>query len=269
METVLSADGTTITFDVTGEGPPLVLLHGTGRDKSYWVPSLPDLASGATVHSVDRRGRGRSGDTNIYAIEREIDDVLAVIAAIDEPVFLLGHSYGAILALEAALRTHTLLGLILYEPPFSVGSDQVPTHLGDTLDALLASGDRDEVLVTFLREGPRYPPEVIAAQREQPDWPQRLDYAHTLAREVQAVHRYTFSPTGLAAMQVPGLLLLGSESPPFFRQAIEALDTALPESSVVVFQGQHHNAVVTAPALFAGEVRRFIHAHQQRRAISS
>ena len=148
--------------------------------------------------------------------------------------------------------------MILYEPPFGVGTDRVSPDLADRLDAILATGDRASVLVTFLREGPRYGPEEIAAQRERPDWPDRLAFAHTLPRELRAVRRYVFDPARVAGLRVPTLLLLGSESPPFFRQAIEALHAALPASEVVVLPGQHHNAMETAPALFAEAVHRFL-----------
>ena len=262
METVTSADGTLIASRRSGEGPPLLLLHGTGRDGSYWRASLPALSRKAAVLAVDRRGRGGSGDSNAYDMEREIEDVLAVIQASDEPVFLLGHSYGAILALEAALRAPDLRGLMLYEPPFSVGPDRVPTDLGDRLADLMTTGDREAVLVTFLENGPRFPPEVITAQRAQPDWQYRLRYAHTLPREVQAVNRYLYTPGRVASLSGPCLLMLGSESPPFFRQAIEALHREIPRSDVVIFEGQHHNAMVTAPALFAETVLSFMQQHR-------
>lgn len=258
METVISADGTTIAYERTGDGPPLVLLHGTSRDRAYWAPIVPLLARQVTVYAVDRRGRGGSGDAPDYAIDREVEDVLAVLAAIDEPAHLLGHSYGAIVALEAALRADRLRSLLLYEPPLSVGAHRVPDTLGDRLAAILATGDREAVLVTFLREGPRYPPEVIAALQAQPDWADRLAFVHTLPRETQAVHRYRFDPERVASLRLPTLLLLGSESPPVFQQPIAALDAALPNSEAVVLQGQHHSAVTTAPDLFAKTVLRFL-----------
>ena len=261
MEMVVSADGTAIAYERTGHGPPLVLLHGTGRDRAYWARSLPALARHATVYAVDRRGRGGSGDTDRYALEREVEDVLAVLGAIGAPAHLLGHSYGGIVALDAAARAERLRSLILYEPPFSVGLDGVPPDLGDRLEALLAAGDREAVLVAFLREGPRFPPAEIAAQRARPDWPDRLAYAHTLPRETQTVRGYAFDAGRAAGLRWPTLLLLGSESPPFFRQAIEALHAALPRSEVTVLQGQHHNAMQTAPELFAEAVHRFLRDH--------
>ena len=263
MEKVISPDGTAIAYERAGHGPPLVLVHGTGRDGSYWAPSLPGLAQHMTVHAVDRRGRGGSGDTDRYDINREVEDILTVIDAVGEPVHLLGHSYGAIVSLEAALRTDLLQSLILYEPPFSVGTDRVPSDLGDKLEATMATGDREAVLITFLQEGPRYPPEVIAAQRARPDWPDRIAFAHTLPRETQAVLRYVFNPDRVAGLRLPALLLLGGESPPFFQQAIEALQTTLPENEVAVLSGQHHNAIESAPALFIEAVNRFIGVHLQ------
>lgn len=258
METVISADGTAIAYDRTGDGPPLVLLHGTSRDRAYWAPIVPLLARQVTVYAIDRRGRGGRGDAPDYAIDREVEDALAVLAAIDEPAHLLGHSYGAIVALEAAMRADRLRSVLLYEPPLGVGADRVPDTLGDRLAVILATGDREAVLVTFLREGPRYPPEFIAALQAQSDWADRLAFAHTLPRETQAVHRYRFDPERVATVRLPTLLLLGSESPPFFHQAIAALDAALANSEVVVLQGQHHAAVTTAPELFAQTVLRFI-----------
>lgn len=261
MEIVRSTDGTTIAFDRVGVGPHLVLVHGTGRDRAYWGRCLPELARHATVYPVDRRGRGGSGDADDYAIAREVEDVLAVTDVVPEPVHLLGHSYGAIVALEAALQSTRLVSLILYEPPMGVGADRLPDDLGDRLAALLATGDREAVLETFLREGPRYPPEVIAMQRARPDWSDRLAYAHTLAREAQAVPRYVFDSARVAQVTVPTLLLLGSESPPFFRQAIEALHAVIPRSELVMLPGQHHNAMETAPELFAETVHRFLRNH--------
>lgn len=258
MGTALSADGTVIVYERFGHGPPLVLVHGTGRDHSYWAVSAQLLAQDTTVHAIDRRGRGGSGDTDRYAIEHEVEDILAVIDEVGEPIHLLGHSYGAIVALEAATRTDRLQTLILYEPPFGAGADRVPSDLGDRLEAIMATGDREEVLVTFLREGPRYPSTIIDAQRKMPEWPDRLAYAHTLPRETQAVHHYVFDPERFAGLSIPTLLLLGSESPPFFQQAIEALHAAIPGSEVVRLQGQHHNAMVTAPELFAETVHDFI-----------
>ena len=116
MEFLIAPDGTRIAYLRTGDGPPLVLVHGTADDHTLWSSLLPTLAERFTVYAVDRRGRGDSGDADGYAVEREFEDVAAVIDSIGEPVNLLGHSYGACLALEAALLTGNIHKSILYDP---------------------------------------------------------------------------------------------------------------------------------------------------------
>src|SRR3712207_8086243 len=103
QETVTSVDGTSIAYWRSGEGPPLVLVHGTAADHSRWAPVLPAFEQRFTVYAIDRRGRGGSGDSGDYAIEREFEDVAEVVDSLGESVNLLGHSYGALCALEAAL----------------------------------------------------------------------------------------------------------------------------------------------------------------------
>jgi len=139
---VLSADGTPIAFWRSGSGPPLVLVHGTSADHTRWAGVLPLLESHFTVYALDRRGRGGSGDAGRYAIEREIEDVVAVLDAVGERVVLVGHSYGAICALEAAARAPGVRALILYEPPIPVGIEIYPPGVLDRLDGLVATDER-------------------------------------------------------------------------------------------------------------------------------
>ena len=117
MDAVTSADGTRIAYEQTGSGRRLVLVHGTGLDRNFWELSgvHAALAEHHTVYAIDGRGRGKSGDADEYDLEREVEDVVEVVESIDETVTLLGHSYGALTALEAALHTHNLRGLILYD----------------------------------------------------------------------------------------------------------------------------------------------------------
>jgi pimeloyl-ACP methyl ester carboxylesterase len=121
MEHIRSKDGTAIAYKKSGVGPPLVLVHGATADHTRWAPILPLLEPRFTVYAMDRRGRGQSGDQTgdqaDYAIEREFDDVAALVDSLAEPAVLLGHSYGGICSLEASLRTSNLRKLILYEPP--------------------------------------------------------------------------------------------------------------------------------------------------------
>jgi pimeloyl-ACP methyl ester carboxylesterase len=261
METVVSADGTAIAYESAGQGPPLVLVHGTGGGRTRWARVVPQFAAHYTTYVIDRRGRGESGDADSYGLAREAADILALLAAIGEPAHLFGHSYGAIVCLEAARLAGNLRSLLLYEPPFTTGADRVPPDLGDRLAALLATGDREAVITTFLREGPRRSPEEIARMRAEPEWAARLASAQTLPRELHAVTGYTFEAARFAKIRVPTLLLIGSDSPQFFQETTQTLHRTLPQSEVAVLAGQQHNAMDSAPELLVETVRRFVDRH--------
>ena len=144
MQTIYSRDGTLIAYQRSGQGSPLVLVHGTTADHTRWTPVLPMFERYYTVYAVDRRGRGESGDAEHYTIEQEFDDIVAVVNSIDEPVHLLGHSYGAICSLEAARRTTRVKKLILYEPPIPTGIEIYPHEVVNRIQVLLDAGKREE-----------------------------------------------------------------------------------------------------------------------------
>lgn len=150
METVASADGTEIAVERTGSGPPLVLVYGNGDVSRFWEGGgvRPALAAHCTVHAVERRGRGDSGDAEGYSLEREAEDVAAAVEAVDGPAALLGHSGGALYSLEAAARTDGLRRLVLYEPPIQVGDNEldVAAELAE-MEALVARGENERALV--------------------------------------------------------------------------------------------------------------------------
>ena len=266
MDSLISTDGTPIAFERTGAGSPLVLVHGTSASGKRWARVLARLQSERTVFAVDRRGRGASGDGGAYAMEREFEDVAKVIASIGGPVDLLGHSFGAICALEASLRAGNIRKLVLYEPPIPVeGFPDGPASLPGSeamrrLRERLAAGDRQGVLEIFFREINGMP----AAQFEQfktlPEWQGRLAAAHTLPREIDAVGHYRFEAQRFAGIAMPVLLMLGGESPAYFGAAIDMLAAALPRSRKVVLPGQRHVAMDTAPDLFADEVLAYLTA---------
>jgi pimeloyl-ACP methyl ester carboxylesterase len=263
MEEVLSADGTRIAYQQVGQGPPLVLVHGTGASAARWQRVMPALAERFTVFSVDRRGRGASGDSADYAIEREFEDIAALVAAQSEPVNLLGHSYGGICALEAARLVPNLRRLILYEPPIPVegaGLFVAPSSTIERLEALLAAGDRAGVLTTFMREIVRMPADELDLFQASPFFPARMAAAHTLPREVRAHGTYRFQPETFRDFQVPTRLLRGGDSPAYFRDAIELVAASLPQAEVALLPGQQHIAMDTAPELFVGAVREFLEA---------
>jgi pimeloyl-ACP methyl ester carboxylesterase len=257
QERVTSKDGTPIAYWRSGEGPPLVLVHGTVSDHSRWAPVLPAFEQRYTVYAIDRRGRGGGGDSDDFAIEREFEDVAAVVDSLGEPVTLLGHSYGGLCALEAALLSRNVRALALYEPSFEVGVEIYSPEVIERLETLLQAGDRDGVVATTARQVAGQPPEVVEYMRSQPAWQTRVAVAHTVPRELRAAKTYRFDPERFRDLAVPTLLLNGSESPPGYRMAEEAVDEALPDSRIVVMPGQGHGAMDTRTALFTAEVLRF------------
>lgn len=259
METVTSPDGTPIAYERTGAGPPLVLVHGTTADHTRWAPVLPALEARFAVYAIDRRGRGDSGDAAAYALDREAEDVAAVVESIDDPVVLLGHSYGALCALEAARLTDGLRGLVLYEPPIPIGGHQAAS--ADDLAAMRAhldAGEDEAALVVFFTEVADVPPAQLDVLRSAPNWPARVAAAHTAYREARAADAYAFDPARFDGMTTPTLLLAGGESPTWFREAIDALEAALPDSRVAVLEGQEHVAMNTAPERFVEAVLAFV-----------
>ena len=261
MEKVISKDGTPIAYQRSGKGAPLVLIHGTGASSERWKPILPALEKHFSVYAVDRRGRGASGDAHTYAIQREFEDAAAVVDSIGDGVHLLGHSFGAICSLEATLLTSHLRKVILYEPPLPVeGVPTYPEGIIDQLQALLDAGDRERerVITTFMREVVRMPPHQLELVKASPAFPARLAAAHTLPRELRTEEQYRLAPARFKAVGAPTLLLLGSDSPSFFKAGIEAVHAALPNSRIKVLPGQQHIAMDTAPDLFVREVSAFL-----------
>ena len=258
METITSTDGTLIAYQRSGTGPPLVLVHGTTADHTRWTPVLPAFEQHFTVYALDRRGRGGSGDAEQYMIEREFEDLVALVNSIEEPVFLLGHSYGALCSLEAARRTARLRKLVLYEPPIPTGIEIYPSEIVTRIQALLDAGDRERAVTTFLQDIARVPAHEVEILRAAPNWPARVAAAHTVLREMRGSNEYVFEPVRFSALTTPTLLLLGGESPPFFQAGIEAVHAALPNSRVVVMPGQQHTAMNTAPELFTREAFQFL-----------
>jgi len=258
METITSKDGTMIAYQRSGVGPPLVLVHGTTADHTRWTPILPAFEQHFTVYAVDRRGRGGSGDAEQYAIEREFEDIVALVNSREEPVFLLGHSYGALCSLEAACRTTHLRKLVLYEPPIPTGIDIYPRDVVSRIQALLDEGNRERALIAFLQEIVHVPPHEMEMLRSAPSWTARIAAAHTILREMRGSNGYVFEPARFTGLTTPTLLLLGGDSPAFFKAGIEAVHAALPDSRVVVMAGQQHTAMNTAPELFTRAVLEFL-----------
>lgn len=259
MNHVTSTDGTSIGYHRRGSGPALLLVHGTTADHRRWAGVSPRLEEHFTVYSVDRRGRGESGDGPTYALMREAEDVAAIVRDIDDSVSILGHSYGALCSLEAALLTE-VHRLILYEPPIPTAGPLYPPGVPERMQSLIDSGEWEAALEIMFREVVRMPEHELERYRQLPMWKVRVQLAPTIPREMQVERTYSFAPERYAGLRVPTMLLLGEKSPPVFREAIEALHSALPNSSVVVMAGQQHIAMDTNPDLFLREVLAFLQA---------
>jgi pimeloyl-ACP methyl ester carboxylesterase len=255
VEHVESSDGTPIAYWRSGEGPPLVLLHGATSAHWSFALLVPALVDRFTVFAVDRRGRGESGDRPDYAIEREFEDAAAVVDSIRAPASLFGHSYGATVALGAALLAENLHKLILYE-----GSPGVAAAAGedlDRVDELIAQGQDEGALLHALRSF-GFTTEELEQLRAAPTWPRRVAAAPTVAREARAEEACRFDPVRLGALTTPTLLLLGDQSPAWAGEGTEQIRALLPNARVVVLLGQAHMAHVTAPDLVADEIARFL-----------
>jgi pimeloyl-ACP methyl ester carboxylesterase len=264
MTRVESRDGTEIAVWSSGQGPPLVLVHGAVADHTRWRPLLPFLEPHVTVHALDRRGRGASGDAPGYAIEREFEDVAAVVDAVAEAsgsaVDLYGHSFGGLCAFGGATLTTGVGRLVLYEgwPPADVRARELPSGLGGRLDALLAEGNRDAVVETMFREVVLMPEAEITALRAQPAWPARVAAAPTIVRELRAIPQVPFDAGQAARIAVPTLLLTGSDSDDPFAADIATVAAALPDTRVGVLDGQRHVGDILAPELFARRLLAFL-----------
>jgi pimeloyl-ACP methyl ester carboxylesterase len=192
---VLSRDGTQIAYWTSGSGPPLVLVHGAPADHTRWRPLLPYLEPHVIVHALDRRGRGASGDALEYRLEREYEDVAAVVDAVaavsGQPVDVYGHSHGGIVAFGAAALTSNVRRLVLYEgwPVPDPSIYALPAGVVTRMNKLLAEGDRDGVVEALFRSVEEISDQDMAALRSAPSWPGRAAAAHTVPREIWANRR--------------------------------------------------------------------------------
>ena len=207
---------------------------------------------------MDRRGRGHSGDGGSYALARECEDLAIVIDAIGGRVNLLGHSFGGLCALEAALLTPNINKLMLYEPSISLTGSGWSTEFETRLQILLAAGNHEESLLLFFRDLLKTPSQEIAALQAGSNWPARVAAAHTILRELQSIGRYDFVPQRFHGLKTPVLLLLGGDSHPRRYTTAELLQQSLPDSRIKILPGQQHSAMRTAPDLFVHHVVEFL-----------
>jgi pimeloyl-ACP methyl ester carboxylesterase len=258
VEEAISKDGTTIAFDRSGDGPSLVLVGGALADRSAAAQLSAQLAPDLTVIAYDRRGRGDSGDTAPYAVEREVEDIEALIVAAGGHAFVLGHSSGAVLALESARTFPDRIGkLAVYEPPFIVDASRslLPEDYVSHLEDLVAAARRGDAVEFFLTTAVGVPAEVVAGMRQEPFWSSMEAVAHTLAYDGTIMgDTMAGTPAPLrrwASVAIPTLVMDGGASPDWQRHAVRALADALPDARHRTLEGQDHGPAseVLAPVL--------------------
>lgn len=262
---VVSADGTEIAFEQSGSGPAVVLVASALADRSDTTRLAAFLAGHFTVINYDRRGRGASGDADAYAVEREIEDIAALIEHVGGSASLFGSSSGAVLALRAAAAGVNIDRLALYEPPFVVadGDDGPPRDLARQVTALLAQGRDSDAVKYFMTRVQGMPGIAVFFMKLMPKvWANLTGLARTLPYDI-AVMGDTQQGKPLNAEEwkgasVPTRVLTGGKSPASFQRAARAVTEILPQADHRTLPGLGHGAVVMAPKKIAPQITEFL-----------
>ncbi len=262
MKKVISKDGTTIAFDRLGDGPPVILVCGGSVDHTSNAPLAALLAEHFTVFNYHRRGRGDSGDTPPYAVEREVEDIDAVLAAAGGSAYLYGTSSGAALALEAARQLPTKIKkLALWEPPYFVGDSypRPPADTAKTYTELVEAGRRGDAVEYFMAKVVGLPAEFVAQARQSPWWPAQEALAHTLAYDATIMGDYSLPTERVASVKAPTIVITGGASFPFMRETADAIVNILPDGQRRTLESQTHDV---APEALAPVLVEFFKAKQ-------
>lgn len=255
--TVTSADGTVIAYDVTGAGPPLVIVWGAlgWQEFSYAKQMAAELGKHFTVYNYDRRGRGGSTDTPPFAVEREVEDLAAVARAAGGSPFVFGTSSGAALALHAAVSGVPMKGLLAWEPPYMVGAHKKASHdaYRPTVERLVAEGRRDEAVSFFMRTV-GLPRLVVAIMRLFPFWKGMRAVAHTLPYDAAAMTDFNL-PASFSGICVPTIVGTGAKSPKALQDGAKAVADTIPNARLRVVPKQSHGV---KPAAIAPVLREFL-----------
>ena len=257
---VTSKDGTRIVFDRTGEGPPVILVGGALSDRRAGAPFAAELSPDFTAYAIDRRGRGDSGDTPPYAVEREAEDLDALIREAGGRAFLFGVSSGAALVLEMAARSGGADKLAVYEPPYDADESgpRIPVDFVAHLDELRAQDRRGDAVEYFMTTGVGLPSADVAQMRGAPFWPGLEALAHTLPYDGRIMGfdgpDRSLPVERWKAIDVPVLAMDGGASPERMRNVTRAVAEALPHASYRSLPGQTHQV---QPAVVVPVLREF------------
>jgi pimeloyl-ACP methyl ester carboxylesterase len=244
---------------VGGSGRSVLLVHGALSDRRHaFGPVRPLLERRLTVGALDRRGHGDSDDAPEYSLRREREDVAAVLAAMPGPVDLIGHSFGALCALEAARAGAEIRRLVLYEGVPRDGRTISPDGLAERAGVLVGEGRSEAALDLVLAEVEHHGPAQLARDQRAPNWSASVAGVAVLDRELEIENQYRFAPERYADVTAPTLVLAGAESPPSIRTDAEAVAAGLPDARLTLLAGQRHACMHRAPQLFADTVLDFL-----------
>jgi pimeloyl-ACP methyl ester carboxylesterase len=259
MQQVTSKDGTTIAYDKTGTGQPLIIVASALADRSGTTKLATLLSESFTVINYDRRGRGASSDTQPFAVQREVEDIEALIDAVGGKAFLFGSSSGAALALEAASKLgNKVQKLFLYEPPFIIDNSRppLPDDFAEQVRQLVAAGRRNEAVKLFFTDAIGIPKIFVLLMRFlMPGWSKAVAMAHTIPYDITVLagtqcsrplpaHRWNNTVT-------PTLVMVGSKSEAFFHSGAQALAHIMPNAAYQPLEGKDHGAVMMSPKAIA------------------
>jgi pimeloyl-ACP methyl ester carboxylesterase len=247
VDKVTSSDGTPIAFDRLGDGPPLIVVCGATCDRALMRPTADELAKRFTVFNYDRRGRGDSGDTAPYAVEREIEDLGALIAEAGGTASVYGHSSGAGLVLHAAAYGLPVAKIVLHDPPYAPDGDEearrISREYGENLKAMLSEDRRGDAVELFMTTM-GIPQETIEGMRHTPRWAALEAMAPTLAYDSEVmgdIGREGTIPVDQASkVTVPAFVLTGGADYPWMTDVGRRLADAMPNGRHRVLEGQEH-----------------------------
>jgi pimeloyl-ACP methyl ester carboxylesterase len=258
---VQSTDGTEIHVAEYGEGRPILIVHGGPGEAAHWDPVGQLLSPPYRILGIERRGYGRSGaPQSPHSMAREAEDIAAVLGKIGEPTIVVGHSSGAVATLEGALlHPANLAGVVLYEPPVNSGAPLGGDYQRQAEEAL-ANGEGDRALQIFFRDIVGFPQAMLDDMRS-PKWRAGWDYMITILPNQMADNRAIRAlPQGVEcyrAIDVPALLLRGTESPKHLHERLAALAAVLPHPEIVDLPGEAHNANMSSPQMVADAITTF------------
>jgi len=252
MEKVSSPDGTGIAYEVRGDGAPVVLVGGAFNDRHAGDDLAEALSADLAAVTYDRRGRGDSGDTAPYAVDREIEDLAAVIAAVGGHAFVYANSSGAVLSMRAAAAGVPIDRLVMLEPPFRVaGAPPEPEAYLATLVELTSTGRAGEAVEYFMTRAVGLPTEAVAQTKQSPGWAALERMAPTLVYDAYVMDGSRLPTQLLSGIAAPALLLGSTMSPPWLRAAAEHTAAALPAGEYRTLEGGFHSipAPILAPVI--------------------